>query len=70
MQRIDMEFNNIDETVLIVLDEFSFLSLNKIREAIRLGSLAQYGRTYKLNTQEVCFWIRKYIESNKNKLGI
>jgi hypothetical protein len=37
--------------------------LKEINEAIRLGSLGKYGRTYKLNTQEVCMWIHEYLKS-------
>jgi len=68
MQRVDMQFNDIDLTVKDLYEEFSFLTLKGIREAIRNGSMSKYGRSYKLSTQEVCFWVREYIkENNKNR---
>jgi len=44
------------------------MNLKDIREALRNGSLAKYGITYKLNTQVICFWIREYLKSKKSKL--
>jgi hypothetical protein len=51
--------------------EFSRISVQDIQKAIRKGALGEYGITYKLSTQVVCFWIRQYLESkNKRNLGI
>jgi hypothetical protein len=36
-----------------------------IRQALRNGGLGKYGRTYKLSTQEVCYWIREHIKPIK-----
>jgi hypothetical protein len=60
MERIDMEIKNIDNTIDDICTEFPFFMLSDIKEAIRLGSLGMYGRTYRLSTQEICFWIRQY----------
>jgi hypothetical protein len=32
---------------------------------LRNGGLGKYGRTYKLSTQEVCYWIREHIKPIK-----
>lgn len=52
----------IDAMVKDILEEFPKLTSDKITEAIRNGSLGKYGRTFRLSTQEVCYWIRKYTE--------
>lgn len=67
MQRTEMEMKNLDTCIEDIASEFSYLNLYQIKEAIRLGSLAKYGRSYKLSTQEVCFWIREYLKENKSK---
>lgn len=66
MDRLGMDFKNIDNTTSDLYLEFKSMPLKEIREALRLGSLGKYGRTYKLSTQEVCFWIREY-QKNINK---
>jgi hypothetical protein len=68
MSRLDMDFKDIDLTAVDLIDEFKFMNLKDIREALRNGSLAKYGITYKLNTQVICFWIREYLKSKKSKL--
>jgi hypothetical protein len=70
MERLGMDFKNISLTTNDIITEFNYMSLKQIREALRNGSLGKYGRTYKLSTQEVCFWIREYLKANKNKLGL
>ena len=70
MERLDMEFKNIDNTINDICTEFGFIKLSDIKEAIRKGSLGNYGRTFRLNTQEVCYWIREHRKENSNRLGI
>ena len=60
------ELNN---TIKDILSEFSYLSNNDLKEAIKNGSLGLYGKTYKLSTQEIFIWIRQY-EKDNNKLKI
>jgi hypothetical protein len=43
-----------------VLKEFEYLSIENIIEALRNGGLGKYGRTFKLSTQEICYWIRQH----------
>jgi len=71
MQRTEMELKNIDETIDDIYSEFGHINLGDIKKAIRNGSLAKYGRTYKLSTQEICFWIREFLKSkDSNRLKI
>jgi len=55
----------IDGMIKDILTEFPRLQSEKITEAIRNGSLGKYGRTFRLSTQEVCYWIREYIKPIK-----
>ena len=68
MERLNMEFKNINMTATDIHQEFKYATLLQIREALRLGSLGNYGRTYKLSTQEVCVWIRSYLNDKKPKM--
>lgn len=67
-----MEIKNIDETIEDIFTEFGYLNLSDIKKALRNGSLGKYGRSYKLSTQELCYWIREFIKENKSSrsLGI
>ena len=69
MQRLDMEFSNINATIYDIVNEFHYLKLKDVIQALRNGSLGNYGRTYKLSTQEVCIWIRKFTDT-KNTFTI
>ena len=69
--RVELQFKDIDLTVNDILIEFKNLSIDELKKALRNGGLGKYGRTFKLSTQEVCFWIRQYLElKNKNRLNI
>ena len=70
MQRLDMQFLNIDYTVNDILTEFDYMKFSDVIIAIRRGSLGAYGGSYKLSTQEVCYWIKEFNNSKKNRLGI
>ena len=67
IQRTEMKLKNIEETVEDIATEFRHLNLSEIKLALRNGSLGKYGRTYKLSTQEVCFWIREFIKEKNHK---
>jgi len=69
MERTDLDFRNIESTSNDVVEEFLHLKLSDVIEALRLGSLGKYGKSFKLTTQEVCFWIRQYMaDKNKNRM--
>jgi len=48
-----------------VLKEFPRLNGDQFITALRNGGLGMYGKTFKLSTQEVCFWIREYVKPIK-----
>jgi hypothetical protein len=68
MERLGMELKDVNMTSLDIHQEFKYVTLLQIREALRIGSLGGYGRTYKLSTQEVCIWIRSYLNDKKPKM--
>ena len=67
MERTGLEFLNIDSTINDIISEFEYTSLFDVIESLRLGSLGKYGKSFRLSTQEVCYWIREYIKENKAK---
>ncbi len=67
MERLEMEIKNIDNTIDDICTEFAFCKLSDIKEAIRKGSLAKYGRSYRLSTQEISYWIRQYLKEKNAK---
>lgn len=70
MERLDMDLKDIDATSFDIQNEFPNTKLTDIRCALKKGALGAYGRTFKLSTQEVCFWIREYKKSRSANLGI
>lgn len=68
-ERTNTEPFDIDNMVNDILTEFKHLSSQDFTTALRKGGLGMYGRTFKLSTQEVCYWLREY-QKKKNGLGI
>ena len=69
-ERTKTEPFDVTGLVQDVLSEFPKLGGTDFILALRNGSLGMYGRTFKLSTQEICFWIREFIKSkNANKIG-
>lgn len=66
-ERTNTQPFNIDKLVSDVLSEFPKVTNEEITNALRSGSLGKYGRTFKLSTQEICFWIREYLKSKTKK---
>jgi hypothetical protein len=52
-----------------IKQEFKDLTVERIIKAIRNGSLGYYGITYKLTTQQICFWIRESLKPSKSSTG-
>lgn len=67
MERLNQDLKNIDATIEDICTEFPRLKLKDLKEILRLGALAKFGRTYKLSTQEICFWIREYYKQQNAK---
>lgn len=57
----------IDSMAEDVLSEFPDITDSEIKKALRNGGLGKYGKTYKLTTQELCIWIRQYLDDNTFK---
>ena len=67
MSRTQFELLNLDDTCQLIKNEFRFLSLREVRKAITKGTAGEYGRSYKLSTQEVCYWIQQYVKDKNAK---
>lgn len=65
MERVGTEPFDMSNMVKDVLAEFSQVETKTITNAIRKGSLGEYGYTYKLTTQVVCIWVREFIKDNR-----
>lgn len=50
------------------MEIFGDMELKDILEAIKQGGTGRFGKTYKLNAQDFCIWIREYRKENK-KIG-
>lgn len=48
----------------VILNDLKLLGApeNEIVEAIKLGRIGTYGKTYKINSNEICNWVRKYLD--------
>ena len=68
MERTDLELKNINSLIIDLKEEFGYLTIGFIKEAIRLGSLSKFGLTYKLNISVICYWIRECekLKNSKN----
>lgn len=69
-ERTQTEPYNLDSMINDVLTEFPKYGTETFKNAIRKGSLGAYGLNYKVTTQVVCHWIREYVKSQNNRLGI
>ena len=69
IERLRIEPFDITNMVNDIQKEFKDLDDEVIITAFRNGSLGMYGQTYRLNTQMLCIWIRKYLEDNKRPIN-
>jgi hypothetical protein len=70
MERLDMDFKHLNSATCDIIANFGFMPLNHIENALKHGSFGEYGMTFRLNTQTVCFWLKEYNKSKKSKLGL
>lgn len=65
--RLESELSNekLSKITSDVFSEFNILDSDIIIAGIRNGSLGKYGKTYKLNVQEICIWIREHLKSDE-----
>ena len=64
----ELSIDKLNRIVSDVVSEFGELNVNLIVTALRNGSLGKYGKTYKLNIQEICIWIREYLKTDEAHL--
>ena len=61
----------IDEAKLVkthkfISSMFPDATLNDITTALKNGASGLYGRTYRMSDQELCIWIRQYLEETES----
>ena len=61
----DISTDKLNKITADVYSEFKILDSDLIITALRNGSLGKYGKTYKLNVQEICIWIREHLKSDE-----
>ena len=66
-QRINVPSERVIDIVNDIKLCFPDVNNNDIIEAIKRGSLGEFGQTYRMSTQAVCIWIREYLKSIKPK---
>lgn len=49
------------------VEAFPDITLDEFTQALKNGGLGMYGKTYKLTSQEVCIWIRNYLNDTRFK---
>lgn len=62
---VDLTLDKLKKISQDVLNEFGVLEQDIIITALRNGALGKYGKTYKLNVQEICIWIREYLKTDE-----
>lgn len=50
-----------------VVEAFPTITIDEFTKALKNGGLGMYGKTYKLTSQEVCIWIRNYLNDTRFK---
>ena len=60
----DLPIEKVSEDVL---KAFPDVSIEIIIDAMRRGGLGDFGRTYRLNTQEICIWIKEVLKEIEQK---
>lgn len=53
-----------------ILSEFPNITEFQAKTALRNGGLGLYGKTFRLSTQELCIWIRTFLNAKIDKQPI
>lgn len=61
----EISIDKLNKITSDIYSEFKTLDSDLIITALRNGSLGKYGKTYKLNVQEICIWIREYLKTDE-----
>lgn len=62
-ERTNLPAFNIDNLVNDISNKYKNLPNEIMLTAIKRGALGEFGRTYRMSTQEVCIWVNKHLES-------
>lgn len=54
----------IDNIANDINKKYKGIELNHLTQAIKNGAMGDYGRTYRMSTQEVSIWVKEYIKEN------
>jgi len=52
------------DSVDFIKSEFKDISIDTLTKALKKGASGHYGKTYRMCDQELCIWIRAYLEEN------
>jgi hypothetical protein len=63
-ERVGLEPKRVEEISKDIVYKFNNVEEKHIIQAIKNGALGDYGRTFRMSTQEVSIWIKKFIEEN------
>lgn len=61
----EISIDKLNKITADIYSEFKTIDSDLIITALRNGSLGKYGKTYKLNVQEICIWIREHLKSDE-----
>ena len=57
--------NILPENVISIANDvrlaFPKYTTDELTTAIRKGSFGEFGRTYRMSTQEICIWVREHV---------
>tara|TARA_R110000868_G_scaffold14021_1_gene65427 strand:+ start:19650 stop:19970 length:321 start_codon:yes stop_codon:yes gene_type:complete len=62
-ERTNLPAFNIDNLVNDISNKYKNLPNEIMLTAIKKGALGEFGRTYRMSTQEVCIWINEHLKS-------
>ena len=67
--RTGTEFNKdlANNIYFDVIEAFPEITTKQFVNALKNGGLGFYGKTYKLTSQEVCIWVRNYLNETLPK---
>ena len=63
-ERVGLDPKNVEGISNDIIKKFKGIHLKHITNAIKNGALGDYGRTYRMSTQEISIWIKQYIIDN------
>lgn len=68
-KRVNVQPERVLDIAEDIVKTFPTIDEKDLIEAVKRGALGEFGRTYRMSTQEVCIWVREYIKSTSEKKG-